>query len=162
EGLQNAARRTGPSRRLLEGSRGRRVVRPPDPRSGDRVARRRAVRLLGEIAALEDGALSSVGRRAIFAALVEPLGDAFTPDAAARYDVLFAPLIQHCRRDAGGERLDQTLARFGVRREADLLKRKALVSRPRPFSRGDRERIRKVFVLSRVTVGADVAVTSVV
>lgn len=128
----------------------------------DRVARRVAVRLLGEIATLEDGDLSSIGRRAIFAELVEPLGDAFTPDAAARYDLLFAPLIQLCRRDPGGERLDQALAQFGVRSEEDLLKRKTRISRLRPFPRGGRERVRKVFALSRVTVGADVAVTSVV
>ena len=131
-----------------------------DPR--DHVARRVAVRLLGEIATLDNGGLSRIGRRAIFAELVEPLADAFTPDAAARYDMLFAPLIQLCRRDPAGKRLDEVLAQFGIRSEADLLKRKAFISRLRPFPRGGRERVRKVFVLSRVTVGADVAVTSVV
>jgi ADP-heptose:LPS heptosyltransferase len=119
-----------------------------------------AVTLLCELASLDDPALSRTGVYGLFPLLVESLGDAFTPDACALYNQLFAQVIQHCRKQPDGEAIDRQLRHFGLVTESDLLARAARIRRPSYFDKGRAHRIRKAFVLSRVTLGADVAVTS--
>jgi ADP-heptose:LPS heptosyltransferase len=58
--------------------------------------------------------------------------------------------------------IDRHLERLGLVTEADFLRRAEHIRRLRPFDRGRAQQIKKAFVLSRVTLGADVAVTSVV
>ena len=121
-----------------------------------------AVTLLCELASLDDPALSQIGIHGLFPLLVEPLGDAFTPEACAVYNRLFAQVIQFCRRQPDGAAIDRQLRHFGLVTETDLLVR---ASRVRGIKRFDPERarqVKKAFVLSRVTLGADIAVTSVV
>jgi ADP-heptose:LPS heptosyltransferase len=120
-----------------------------------------AVILLCELASLDDPVLSRIGVHGLFPLLVEPLGDAFTPEACALYNQLFAQVIQYCRKQLDGGAIDRQLRHFGLVTETDLLARAARI---RKLSRFDRERaqqVKKAFVLSRVTLGADIAVTSV-
>jgi ADP-heptose:LPS heptosyltransferase len=123
---------------------------------------RAAVTLLCELANLDDPALSQIGIHGIFPSLVEPLGDAFTPHACEIYNQLFAQVIQFCRGQPAGAAIDAQLRRFGLVTESDLLARAARLRRLSAFSLGRAQRIQKAFVLSRVTLGADIAVTSVV
>ncbi|MFN7922292.1 MAG: glycosyltransferase family 9 protein [Bryobacteraceae bacterium] len=74
----------------------------------------------------------------LFRDVIEPLCDAFDPTACDEYVRLFAPLIE---RTTG---------------------RQTRRAQPAEPFRGETDRVRNVFVLSRVTLGADVAVTSVV
>jgi ADP-heptose:LPS heptosyltransferase len=121
-----------------------------------------AVTLLCELASLDDPALSRVGVHGLFPLLVERLGDAFTPETCALYNRLFAQVIQHCRNQADGAAIDRQLRAFGLATDIDLLARAAHVRAPRRFDRQRARYVQKVFLLSRVTLGADVAVTSVV
>ncbi|HSF33313.1 MAG TPA: glycosyltransferase family 9 protein [Candidatus Tectomicrobia bacterium] len=121
-----------------------------------------AVTLLCELASLDDPALSQIGVHGLFPLLVERLGDAFTPEACALYNRLFAQVIQHCRRQPNGVAIDRQLQAFGLGTEADLLLRAAHVRTLRRFDKEQIRSVKKAFVLSRVTLGADVAVTSVV
>ncbi|MBI3325754.1 MAG: glycosyltransferase family 9 protein [Nitrospinae bacterium] len=120
------------------------------------------IALLCEMATLHDQSLSQVGLHGLFPLLVERLGDAFEPAACALYDRLFVQVIQHCRRLPGAEAIDTQLRGFGLVTGDDLLGRAARVRELRRFDRRWAARIEKAFVLSRVTLGADVAVTSVV
>jgi ADP-heptose:LPS heptosyltransferase len=122
---------------------------------------REAIALLCDLATLDDPSLARAGLHGLFPLLVEHLGDAFTPEACAAYDRLFVQVIQHCRRLPKGAALDQQLRCFGLFTEADLLVRAAHVRERKRFGKAQVRRINKVFVLSRVTLGADVAVTSV-
>jgi ADP-heptose:LPS heptosyltransferase len=135
------------------------VLRQPQVPEPDR---RAAVTLLCELANLDDPALSQVGIQGLFPSLVEPLGDAFTPEACAIYNQLFAQVIQYCRAQPAGAAIDDRLRRFGLVTEGDLLARVARLRRTSGFDRKRAQRIKKAFVLSRVTLGADIAVTSVV
>jgi ADP-heptose:LPS heptosyltransferase len=101
---------------------------------------------------------------AIFASLVEILADSFEPQAVTLYNRLFAQLIDFCRKTPQGLRLDAELAKFGLTNEADLLARAERLRYVRrlELSPGAKEQIKRVIILSRVTIGADVAVTSVV
>ena len=82
------------------------------------------------------------GGQALFGILAEGLADRFEPALCHAYAQLFAQAIATVREGAGA---------------AELVARYQRVRRPRPVT-GDP---RRVFVLSRVTLGADVAVTSV-
>ena len=123
---------------------------------------RDAVTLLCELTSLDDPGLAQIGVHGLFPLLVEPLGDAFTTEACASYNRLFAQVIQYCRQQPGGVAIDGQLRHFGLMTEADLLRRAAHIRRRWHFDRARAHQIKKAFVLSRVTLGADIAVTSVV
>jgi len=79
------------------------------------------------------------GTRALFGELIEPLSDSFDPQLAEAYLDTFARLLG---------------------RVAPELKAEALLRRHRSLGRPTEEKPRRVVVLSRVTLGADVAVVS--
>ncbi len=84
--------------------------------------------------------------RALFGILVERLADLFEPALCETYATLFARAIKIAQPEL---------------RDFDLAGRYQRVRRARRFE-GDSGAVKRVFVLSRVTLGADVAVTSVV
>ena len=129
---------------------------------GSPSAMRELVEGLCELALDPDPERSDLGQQLMFNAIVEYLADSFEPEKARLYDRLFALVIDHYRRHRTGRRLDFLLSRFGVSSPDDLLARKERLTIGRPFPIDERSRIQRVFVPSRVTLGADVAVTSVV
>ncbi len=104
------------------------------------------LRRLLEHATAADKAEAQEGSRALFQVLVEGLADRFEPQLSEAYAEIFAQV-------AG-------FAGCGWQ-PRELVARYRRIRRPRPF-RGDPARISSVYVLSRITLGADVAVTSVV
>jgi len=95
---------------------------------------------------LLDELLETDHSRALFRIVVERLADLFDPRLCEVYADLFTEVIARRIPDLHAEHL---LARY------------ERVRRPRKFDR-DPAAIRNVFVLSRVTLGADVAITSIV
>jgi ADP-heptose:LPS heptosyltransferase len=117
---------------------------------------------LAELATDADPATAKAAAGAIFGSLVEPLADSFEPAAARLYERLFAQIIQFCRRTPRGADLDRALSKFGLESEEDLLARVSSLRHPSGFSPGRVAReIERVIIFSRVTLGADVAITSV-
>jgi ADP-heptose:LPS heptosyltransferase len=119
-----------------------------------------ALDLLVEIAASSDGELSQIGKRELFGTIVEPINDTHLEELRPAYNRLFAQVIQQVRRLPGAQELDQRLAQHGVVTEAQLVDRAEQVSRRRPFEMAEAHRVRKVFLLSRVTIGAEIAVNA--
>jgi ADP-heptose:LPS heptosyltransferase len=130
-----------------------------DPSVWDRAFVREAVDLLCEAATHPQ--FGQIGQQAIFT-LVERFSDSFEPTYVPVYDEVFAQTIDFCRRLPAGAELHRTLQRFGIHNEEDLLARKKSVVSSLAFPRSQHGSVRKILVLSRVTLGADVAVTSVV
>ncbi len=95
---------------------------------------------------LLDDLLEGDHSRALFRVVVERLADLFEPHLCGVYADLFSDVIARRIPDLHAEHL---VARY------------QRVCRPRKFDR-DSGTIRNVFVLSRVTLGADVAITSVI
>lgn len=122
---------------------------------------RGAMEVLCDIATMPDKRLRDLGQTTIFTSIVERLSDSFEPAHVPFYDRIFAQIIEYCRRQPGGEELDSTLNRFGIHGENDLIVRKNRVASSRSITSG-RDAVKQAFVLSRVTMGADVAVTSVI
>jgi len=129
----------------------------------DRIAR------LTELATCEDIRTAESATRAVFTSLVERLADSFEPEAVTLYNRAFAQVIQACRLDHPRSEfltklLNLELETFGLCSEEDLIAR---AEKLREVSRltepGDRaDNVQRVIVLSRVTLGADVAITSVI
>ncbi len=109
-----------------------------------------------------DEGRSRLGRGLMFSSIAEHLADSFEPDKAALYDRLFARVIHRCRHHPAGLALDRGLSRLGVNDIESTLDRRERAARGRMFPVDQRHRIRRVLVPSRVTLGADVAVTSIV
>ena len=122
---------------------------------------RDAITLLCEVTALEDPALAQPGLEALFPSLIERLNDSFEPEACALYDCVFAQVIDYYRRLPEGQRLDEELRRFGLMHEQDLLARKSRLKQAQQISKQEWRMVKKVLILSRVTLGADVVVSSV-
>ncbi len=91
----------------------------------------------------EDEFLARAATRALFGIVIEPLSDLFEPSLCEIYARLFAHVISRSLPEYNAE---------------DLLLRYRRVRQVRRFPGGE---VQRVFVLSRVTLGADVAVTSV-
>ncbi len=113
-----------------------------------------AIYLICQIATDEPPEIARSGINALFPQLVERLNDSFDPAACKLYDQLFVQVIEFCRRLPEGKALDEGLKRFDLMTEADLLNRKSAIRNPQSAIP------KKVLLLSRVTIGADVAVTS--
>lgn len=98
---------------------------------------------------------------AIFGEIVEPWADSFLPDACIQYvhfmsEVLYAP----------GSSVSGKLAELGYPKPESLrLRYRRLLEQPAAglkFSEDDRERMQRVILLSRVTLGADIAVVGTI
>lgn len=121
------------------------------------------VRLLTRLACHEDPEVAKHGIAALFGEIVEPLNDGFREHYCHAYDRMFTEVIQHARRYSACELLDHMLRRRGLSRARDLFRRKQrLLEDPLDLSIDERAGVQKVVVLSRVTIGADIAITSVV
>ena len=120
------------------------------------------VRSVCELAVDPDPDLSRRGQQILFSTIAETLGDSFDAHAVAVHDAVFSQVIDFCRRLPGASQLDTRLSRFGINTRGDCLARRATLTPARSLPAEARARVRKVFVLSRVTLGADVAVTSIV
>lgn len=119
--------------------------------------------LLGHADALADAADSAdeaargAGLKALFAGLVEPLNDGFSPAGRAVYAHVFARIVH--RVAARDPALRAGLDRFGVVDEAALRRRYAAARAGTTAPPADAQRIA---VCSRVTIGADILLSSVV
>jgi hypothetical protein len=120
------------------------------------------VREIGELATDTDRRVSEAGQRLVFGVIAETLGDSFEPSKVALYDSIFADLIEFCGHVPAGAGVRRQLEQFGIHNRADLLARRRRVSAIPRLPERVRSHIREVFVLSRITIGADVAVTGLV
>ncbi len=122
---------------------------------------KKRIKELVDIAIHEDESLAKSGIEATFRSIVEPLNDSFdVNDRDVYYDV-FSYVIHLIRELPEADHIDRTLKRFGLFTQQDLLDRvKGLIDHNKTNS-PQKQKIKKVFVLSRVTIGADVAITSI-
>lgn len=91
----------------------------------------------------DDPFVAAAANRALFSIVIERLGDLFEPSLCDVYARLFSHIISRALPEYDSK---------------ELLRRYNRIRQPRRFVGGD---IHRVFVLSRVTLGADAAVTSV-
>jgi len=120
------------------------------------------VKELFDLATHIDESVAKSGIDATFKAIIEPLNDSF--DAADRnvYYEIFSYVIQLIRELPEAAHIDETLEAFDLFTQQDLLDRVRDLILPGKVGSAQRCDVKKVFVLSRVTIGADVAITSII
>ncbi|HEY8520955.1 MAG TPA: hypothetical protein VIN61_12805 [Gammaproteobacteria bacterium] len=115
-----------------------------------------AVDGLAELALAADVTTATLATHALFEQVIEPLCDGFTPEGAEIYRRVFARLVCAARRVRACAAFEQALGVRGLRSERDLLAWRPAAP---PLRRAaDRDAVRTVLVLSRLTLGADVAI----
>jgi hypothetical protein len=100
------------------------------------------------------------GTDILFGHVVEPLSDSFLTRDREVLQKVVAHLVSRIRILPGAKQLHERLDQWGLSDEAALLKRMERISSPRQFDARSIGKVKKIFVLSRVTLGADVLLNS--
>lgn len=106
------------------------------------------------------GELSSIASGALFEIIVEKLCDDFEDLPVEVYSRVMCQVISYCRAVPAGKSLDRRLTDFGVT-SCDQLYRRGIDTHTREYRYDGSNAPRKIILLSRVTIGADVAILSV-
>lgn len=117
---------------------------------------------LVKMATARDPNTQAAGTSAIYAGLVERLCDDFCSVSVSLCNQVLSYLFTLYKETEWGKTMRAILSDFGLRTQADILARWDRISAGQRFLPVDKTEIRKLVVLSRVTVGADVAITSIV
>ncbi len=109
----------------------------------------------------DDPELVNPATSALFGIIVESLCDDFEALQTETYNQVMSQVISFCRKTDAGKDLNRRLDQFNLHSRADLYNR---INRIRNDCKplADRKQVKKILLLSRVTIGADVAITSVV
>lgn len=120
------------------------------------------VQLLCEMSTFSrDSSLNSIPARALFQIIIESLCDDFEALQTETYNRVMAEVITYCRRIPAGAQLNRRLEEFGLFDLEDLRKRSRKI-RTNNQCLSPRRNVEKILLLSRVTIGADVAITSII
>lgn len=108
----------------------------------------------------ENPSFGNSAARALFGIVIEGLCDHFSEPRNRTYNRVMAQIISRCRSISSEEKLDRALHGFGLYTEEDLLHRIENI-RSEEKELFPREDVGQIIVLSRITIGADVAITSI-
>ena len=121
-----------------------------------------AIDLLCEMALFEENfQLRKAAVAALYKNIVEPLCDDFTTRGVELCNLVLLRMIGFIRRQKEGESLNCLLNELNYPDQDLLLQRYEKIHQDIALSQSLKDKIRKILVLSRVTVGADVAITSI-
>ncbi len=104
--------------------------------------------------------LSGIASSALFEVVVEKLCDDFEDLPVEVYSRVMCQVISYCRTVPAGKSLDEQLSHFGLM-SFDQLYRRATAIHSQPYRYDMTKPPRRIVLLSRVTIGADVAILSV-
>ncbi len=109
-----------------------------------------------------DSALNQIAAGALFGTIIERLCDNFEELQTKTYNRLMCQVVSFLRKQPDGKALNEELDSFQLRTEQQLYRRIESI-RLNPDERlADSLHARKILILSRVTIGADVAISSVI
>ncbi len=109
----------------------------------------------------EDTDLNGIAAQALFSIIIESLCDDFEDLQTETYNRVMAQIITYCRKLRAAKDLDRFLLEFNISSRQDLLARINQIRLDRKKLSPKRD-VKKILLLSRVTIGADVAVTSII
>ena len=109
----------------------------------------------------EDTDLNGIAARALFSIIIESLCDDFEDLQTETYNRVMAQIISYCRKLRTAKELDRHLQEFQIYTRDNLLTRINKIRLDnKKLSR--QPEVEKILLLSRVTIGADVAITSII
>jgi hypothetical protein len=104
--------------------------------------------------------LNNIAAAALFEIIVEQICDDYEYMPVEIYSRVMSQVITHCRNNLAGTILDKQLTDFGLLSFDDIHKRAELVH-SRKYFYDINKTPEKIILLSRITIGADVAILSV-
>ena len=104
--------------------------------------------------------LNNIAASALFEIIVEQLCDDYEYMPVNTYSRLMSEVITYCRNIPAGTTLDKRLTDFGLLSSEDIFRRAERIH-SRQYSYDISRAPEKIILLSRVTIGADVAILSV-
>lgn len=120
------------------------------------------IRLLCEMAmAFTNSEQNRIASGALFGIVVENLCDDYEKAQLGMYNHIMSQVVSYCRSQPAGGDMDKILNSFGLYNASDLLARAERVHANSYTSRV-LHHPRRFYILSRVTIGADVAIVSVI
>jgi ADP-heptose:LPS heptosyltransferase len=120
------------------------------------------ISLLCEMAmAFKNSEQNRIASGALFGIVVENLCDDYEKAQLGMYNHIMSQVVSYCRSQPAGRDMDKILNSFGLYNTGDLQARAERVHAHSYTSRTVRGP-RRFYILSRVTIGADVAIVSVI
>lgn len=116
---------------------------------------------LGELSLKADRMVADQAVSALYGTIVEGLCDDFSSSGVSVCNRVLLRLLEVIRPYPAGEDVWRLLGSLGYPTSGQLLGRCLRLCNRKTVSGNIKKRVKKIFILSRVTVGADVAVTSV-
>jgi ADP-heptose:LPS heptosyltransferase len=123
--------------------------------------RLRCIDLLCRLAMHREDEISRIGLQALYGTVVEGLCDDFSETGVRICNLVLLRILSFLTALQEGQEIAALLSRFGIPGPASLLPRYERLRFPSALPVDIREKANRVVVLSRVSVGADVAITSV-
>lgn len=121
------------------------------------------VQLLCEMATkFDEPQLNQVAASALFGIVIERLCDDFEELQTETYNKLICQVVSILRKHPAGSELDTKLTAFGLHSEEQLYQRIESIRLSPDEKLAPSLSLKKVLILSRVTIGADVAITSII
>jgi ADP-heptose:LPS heptosyltransferase len=121
------------------------------------------LKLLWEMATHENSNIAKAGLEGLFPMFVERLSDSFSASSADHYYRAFAEIITFSRIHPHGKQMDNVLSQRGLKsKESLILRRIKLTSNSRNKFDGSIHKLKYIFVLSRFSVGAEIAINGVI
>lgn len=109
-----------------------------------------------------DPRFSAQALHALYGRIVEPLCDDFSSAGVDLCNQVLLRIIAFVRKVPEGGQMHRRLSELGFMDSAALAQRYQRLLQPTPLAAGGHGRIRRVLVLSRITVGADIAINSII
>ena len=116
---------------------------------------------LGRQGLADDPAVAVRAVSALYSTVIEGLCDDFSSSGVDACNQVLLRLFNLVRPLAAGQEMDRVLTSLNYDSADQLLNRYKRIQNRQPLSGTEKKKIKKIFILSRVTVGADVAITSV-
>ena len=121
-----------------------------------------AIDQLCEWAFFPEPLLAKAATSALFGGIIETLCDDFSDHGVYAANLVLTRILQFIRRRPEGAGLHRLLNEFGFSDAAALLARYHVISQPTPLGVEATRAVKKILILSRVTAGADIAITNVI
>lgn len=118
--------------------------------------------LLCEIAASNEPRLSQPAISALYGTIIEGLSDSFTSSGVNTCNLVLTRILSFVRTRPQGKETNHLLNSLGFSSTKKLLSRHDKLRRINPIPESVKKKVRKIIILSRATIGADVAITSVI
>ncbi len=107
----------------------------------------------------EDNEWNKIVSAAFFSVIIEELCDDYEDFQFEAYNKVMSQATSYCRKASSAKKLDSYLNKFKIHSAEDIFKRAVNIHNQK--YRFNAKPIEQIFLLSRITIGADVAITSV-